>query len=97
MTLEKASKVAEIVGICTLFAWILLFVVGHSKPDVDRPRAVSTEVETRYVSEGHGFLLDILMDACVLSILVGFGCTIAKGRLEKKQDDTPRRNKINGN
>jgi hypothetical protein len=61
MTLEKASKVAVAVGMCTLFAWILLFVGGHSKSDVDRPRAISTEGETRYVSEGHGFLLDILM------------------------------------
>ena len=90
MTLEKASKVAVAVGMCTLFAWIFLFVGGHSKPDVDRPRAISTEGETRYVSEGHGFLLDILMDACVLSFLVGFGCTIAKDRLEKKQDDHPK-------
>ena len=87
MTLEKASKFALAIGMCTLFAWILLFVGGHKKPDADRPRAISTDAETRYVSEGHGFLLDILMDACVLSFLVGFGCTIVKGRLEKKEDN----------
>lgn len=87
MSLEKASKVAVAVGMCTLFAWILLFVGGHRKPDADRPRAISTEAETRYVSERRGVLLDILMDACVLSFLVGFGCTMAKGRPKKKQDD----------
>jgi hypothetical protein len=85
--LEKTIKTAGAVGFCTLFAWIIVFASSPKKPSPDMQIAISTDAETRYVGEARGFLLDLLMDVCALSFLVAFGCTIAKGRPEKKEDE----------
>jgi hypothetical protein len=83
--LERVGKTALTVGICTLFAWILVFASSTKRPSADYPTAISTEAETRYVGEVRAFILDLLFDMTGLSFLAAFGCRIAIGALYKKK------------
>lgn len=82
--LEKASRIALTVGICTLFAWILVFASSPKRPSADYPTAISTESETRYVGEARAFILDLLNDVTVLSLLAAFGFQFATGAMDRK-------------
>ena len=82
--LEKVGKAALTVGICTLFAWILVFASSPKRPSADYPTAISTDVETRYVGEVRAFILHLLIDVTGLSFLAAFGFPFAIGALDKK-------------
>lgn len=82
--LEKAGRIASTVGICTLFAWILVFASSPKRLSVYYPTAISTEAETRYVGEARAFVLNLLIDVTGLSFLTAFGFQFAIGAMDKK-------------
>ena len=85
--LEKASRIALTIGICALFAWILVFASSPKRPSADYPTAISTEAETRYVGEARAFVLDFLIDVTGLSFLTAFGFQFTTGAMNKKTQD----------
>lgn len=75
--LDKIGRIAKVAVLCGTVVWLVLMANSSSQPDAAHPERYAHRFEVRYVSEGTGEALRILLSVNFVLFLVACGCHFA--------------------
>ncbi|MBR0775348.1 hypothetical protein JQ625_10945 [Bradyrhizobium diazoefficiens] len=75
--LQRLGKIARVVALCGTLAWLVLTTISPHEPDAAHPQRYVQRHDVRYVSEGMGRALRILLGVNFTLALVAIGCHFA--------------------
>jgi len=75
--LERIGRIAKVAVLCGTVAWLALMANSPGRPDAAHPERYAHRFEVRYVSEGTGEALRILLVTNFTLFLVACGCHFA--------------------
>jgi hypothetical protein len=75
--LRSLGKIARVAALCGTVSWLVLTTISPHEPDAAHPERYAQRHDVRYVSEGMGPALRILLGVNFTLALVAFGCHFA--------------------
>lgn len=75
--LQRLGTTARVAALCGTVAWLVLVTSSPQAPDAAHPQRYAHRHDVRYVSEGTGLALRLLLGSALSLVLVAVGCHFA--------------------